>query len=314
MRALVALARPGGPARAAPRRAPGARRRPWPASRSGSSTLRRAVSQGSSAGSWNMNDGRAVPRTTSPVVGPSSPATRLSSVDLPHPEAPSRQTNSPGPTRRSMLRSAVTASGPVPKVLPTPRRSSAIADGPLAVRLGPLDDRGHTWVTPVPCRVRRRPPSACPTACRTALSAVTSTNPARFGSVSAAPAVTLSLASWGNVAASGSMLERQLGEGAVQHGRSQRRVGELLDRVVRHGLGLRLVGRGEVDRPAAAPRSSASTVCGCSCRNCVRTISTVVGNLPSGHRVRSSTRTFAPASTSRELHGSGSQPPATSRT
>ena len=44
----------------------------------------------------------------------------------------------------------------------------------------------------------------------------------------------------------------------------------------------------------------------------MRTISTVVGNLPSGHRVFSSTSTFAPASTSRELHGSGSQPPATS--
>ena len=43
----------------------------------------------------------------------------------------------------------------------------------------------------------------------------------------------------------------------------------------------------------------------------MRTISTVVGNSPSGHRVFSSTSTFAPASTSRELHGSGSQPPAT---
>ena len=60
-----------------------------------------------------------------------------------------------------------------------------------------------------------------------------------------------------------------------------------------------------------SPRSSASTVCGCSFRNCVRTISTVVGNWPPGHRLFSSTSTLAPASTSRELHGSGSQPPAT---
>ncbi len=142
VRALVALARRAGPATSSSSARCRRSRRPRPASCSGSSTLRRAVSHGSSAASWNMNDGRAVPSDTSPAVGSSSPATRLSSVDLPQPDAPSRQTNSPGSTCRSMPRSAVTASAPCPNVLPTPRSVSAGRTRPAA-GVGAFDGRGH---------------------------------------------------------------------------------------------------------------------------------------------------------------------------
>ena len=56
------------------------------------------LSHGNSAGSWNMNATRPPPGDTWPDVGCSSPATRDSSVDLPQPEAPMRQVNSPGGT------------------------------------------------------------------------------------------------------------------------------------------------------------------------------------------------------------------------
>ena len=52
-----------------------------------------------------------------PELGSSSPATRLRIVDLPQPDAPIRQTNSPASTSRSTPASAVTARGPVPNVL-----------------------------------------------------------------------------------------------------------------------------------------------------------------------------------------------------
>ena len=56
-----------------------------------------AVSHGNSAGSWNMSATRP-DADTSPEVGCSSPATRESRVDLPQPDAPIRQVNSPGGT------------------------------------------------------------------------------------------------------------------------------------------------------------------------------------------------------------------------
>ena len=65
-----------------------------PASFIGSSTLACTVSHGNSADSWNIS---AVAPSTStvPDVGASRPATRLRIVDLPHPDAPMRHTNSP---------------------------------------------------------------------------------------------------------------------------------------------------------------------------------------------------------------------------
>ena len=72
-----------------------------PARRSARLTLPRTDSQGNSADSWNMSDVR--PDTvTVPAAGVSRPASRLSSVLLPQPEAPTRQQNSPGTTSREM--------------------------------------------------------------------------------------------------------------------------------------------------------------------------------------------------------------------
>src|SRR5690349_13735226 len=71
------------------------------------------------AGSWNMNATRAPPVETSPDVGCSSPATRESSVDLPQPEAPIRQVNSPGGTSSETWSSARTAAPPRPNTLDT---------------------------------------------------------------------------------------------------------------------------------------------------------------------------------------------------
>src|SRR5580704_3801037 len=57
---------------------------------------------------------------TSPDVGCSSPATSESSVDLPQPEAPMRQVNSPGDTSSDTWSSARTAELPRPNTLDTP--------------------------------------------------------------------------------------------------------------------------------------------------------------------------------------------------
>ena len=63
---------------------------------SGSSTLPRAVSHGNSADSWNISVVRLRRRCRRcPCVGRSRPATRLSRVLFPQPDAPSRHTNSP---------------------------------------------------------------------------------------------------------------------------------------------------------------------------------------------------------------------------
>src|SRR5579863_818316 len=93
--------------------------RPTPPALRASSTLPAAVSQGNRAGSWNMSATR--PDTdTSPDVGCSRAATRLSSVDLPQPEAPIRQVNSPGGTSSEIWSSARTAERPRPNTLDTP--------------------------------------------------------------------------------------------------------------------------------------------------------------------------------------------------
>src|SRR5437870_9290962 len=61
--------------------------------------------------------------TICPPVGRSSPATRLSRVDLPLPEGPMMATNSPAPTARSTPASALTA---VPYALFTPESSTSL--------------------------------------------------------------------------------------------------------------------------------------------------------------------------------------------
>jgi hypothetical protein len=90
-----------------------------------------AVSQGNSAGSWNIIATR--PETAMlPAVGLSSPATRESMVDLPQPDAPIRQVNSPGATERDTWSRAWTAAGPRPYTLETPVNVTA-ADASVTV-------------------------------------------------------------------------------------------------------------------------------------------------------------------------------------
>ena len=58
----------------------------------------------------------------SPLVGWSRPATSDSSVDLPQPDAPMRQVNSPGAAVRDTWSRARTAEPPRPYTLETPAR------------------------------------------------------------------------------------------------------------------------------------------------------------------------------------------------
>src|SRR5262249_30302859 len=78
-----------------------------------------AVSHGNSPGSWNIS-ATLPPTLIWPAVGLSRPATRDSSVDLPQPDAPIRQLNSPGAAVRVTRSRARTAVPPRPYVLETP--------------------------------------------------------------------------------------------------------------------------------------------------------------------------------------------------
>ena len=98
--------------------------------------------------------------------------------------APSRRTNSPGSTCRSMLRSAATASAPCPKVLATPRSVSA------GVRSLHRRDRHGHLVTLVESA------SACP---RRQHSAVTATNPATLGDAGGGSLAKLGVAAAGRI-------------------------------------------------------------------------------------------------------------------
>src|SRR5215510_3716018 len=62
---------------------------------------------------------------TSPLVGSSKPATMRSKVDLPQPDAPIRQTNSPRAMVRSTRASASISPSPTAKRLVTPRIASS---------------------------------------------------------------------------------------------------------------------------------------------------------------------------------------------
>src|SRR5581483_11087933 len=93
------------------------------------STFSATVSQGNSASVlWNttprstLGPVTALPPTdTRPALAGRNPATRLSSVDFPQPLGPSRQTNSPGATVRSIPDTIWL----VPNAMPT--RSSLIS-------------------------------------------------------------------------------------------------------------------------------------------------------------------------------------------
>jgi hypothetical protein len=66
-----------------------------------------------------MSATRWPPVEISPEVGASSPATRFSSVLLPHPDAPMRQATSPGATVSDSRSRASSAEPPLPKTLDT---------------------------------------------------------------------------------------------------------------------------------------------------------------------------------------------------
>ena len=306
-------ARRAGPAPAARRRARRRSRRPWPGE------LQRQLDvapRGQPRQQRGLLEHERRPRRAEldrrPCVGSSSPATRLSSVDLPQPDAPSRQTNSPGCDAQVDAAQRGHRVRAVAEHLADRRAASARAPASAGVRA--LDGRGHRSVTPGALSSPAASTAGLPAAVQHVVQRRRRRRTRRGRSPSRRrPAVTLSLASCGNVAASGSAVERRCSVKARSITAGQRLAGELLDRVVHDGLGLRLVRVREVDRllrgRAAAPRRSPGAPAGTA----VRTISTVVGNLPSGHRVFSSTQHLrAGVETSRELHGSGSQPPSTS--
>src|SRR5580658_1187935 len=90
----------------------------------------------------------------SPDVGRSRSATRDSRVLLPQPEAPIRQTNSPGAADREMPSSATTADAPRPNVLETPEiwiaASGLALAGPARASFPAAPDSGRAdalgWV------------------------------------------------------------------------------------------------------------------------------------------------------------------------
>src|SRR5689334_2626524 len=98
------------------------------------------LAQGISVGSWNTKPsapGAGLPPLHSmvPLVGDARPAISRSAVDLPQPDGPSSETNSPGRTSRSSPSSAMT---PLAKVLATSR--SATTGGSAGTR----DDNGES--------------------------------------------------------------------------------------------------------------------------------------------------------------------------
>src|ERR1700728_3622969 len=123
-------------------------------------TFWRIVSQGNRSGDWNSMArsglGPTTGRPSTETVPPSAsrmPAARFSAVDLPHPDGPSRQTNSPRSTRRSTPARAVTLRPPRRKVLKTPA-SSSIAPLPSGIAPAPVVAAG----TRRPTTRRRRAP------------------------------------------------------------------------------------------------------------------------------------------------------------
>src|ERR1700731_2942940 len=84
--------------------------------------------------------------TAVPAVACSNPARMLSKVDLPHPEGPSKQTNSPSPTVRDTLSRATYFPRADSKVFRTLLTRSKFASGRVQERI------------PKRCYVRFEPP------------------------------------------------------------------------------------------------------------------------------------------------------------
>src|SRR5262249_50571017 len=86
-----------------------------------SRALASAPAHGIRVGSWKTKPipGRPPSKATVPALGRSSPAIRRSAVDLPQPDGPTSDTNSPAATSRSSGEIACT---PLSKVFETPER------------------------------------------------------------------------------------------------------------------------------------------------------------------------------------------------
>src|ERR1700730_14635345 len=120
-----------------------------PRMRSPHATFSRTVIQGNSAYSWNTiarsgcgSRTRLPKARISPEVGCVNPAMAFSSVDLPQPDGPSRQTNSPLVTARS-IRSRATM---LPNLMPTPRiwrAGSGISEPAVPAQEAPVDAGHH---------------------------------------------------------------------------------------------------------------------------------------------------------------------------
>ncbi len=123
--------------------------RETPRRRSGSQTLSKTLAQGSSVGSWKTKpmldcaENPAPRQSIVPVVGDSRPAISRSAVDLPQPDGPSSDRNSPCLIVRSTSRSATT---PLENVLPTPRSVSSGAAAQAAGIESPVRRHPRTLV------------------------------------------------------------------------------------------------------------------------------------------------------------------------
>src|SRR5438105_97332 len=82
--------------------------------------------------------------SASPLLGCVKPASTSSSVDLPQPLGPSRQTISPGATSRSMSCSATTAPNSLRK--PRTRRTGSAIRGPAVPAQQAVVQAGHSGV------------------------------------------------------------------------------------------------------------------------------------------------------------------------
>ena len=139
-----------------------------------------AVSHGSSADSWNMNDGRAVRRSTSPVGRLLQPGDEVEQRRLAAARGAQQADELAGRERcRSMSRSAVTALGAGAEGLADPAQLSA----------GGASCTGRCFTVAVivghPCALSRPAASTAglPACVSTLFSAVTSMNPLRLVSL-----------------------------------------------------------------------------------------------------------------------------------
>ena len=266
--------------------------------------LPRTVSQGNSAASWNMSAVRPLTATV-PAAGLSSPASRLSSVLLPQPEAPTRQQNSPGATSSGDAVEGEGVAAPGSEDL-----------GDAVDRDGPGTEggsRGGTTMRPGFGEGRSRGHLGLAGGLEDLVEEREVVDPVELRLLSSRPTVMASAAPLRRLAATGSLVNVRFGQAASITAWAMAlpvsfSIPWLTSALASAALAL------TKSLAATWPSRSRLTTSGCSLRKSVRTIRWVVTYWPSGHRVRSSTRTLPPPSwTSRVAQGSGTQAPAMGR-